>query len=186
MSSEKAYYEDSTNVEGYSKFNPEHDGSLLVDALEPYLEKHAVGPGKDFALLSKRYQVTGSDFSNAFIDRLREKHPQADLVLLDALTLETDQKFDAIFSNKVLIHMTEEQLSQSFARQHDVLNEGGIILHSFWYGDDEQSFGPLTLRRRNEAQLTPLIEEHFEILLMDKHAKMKDGDSIYFVARART
>ena len=105
--------------------------------------------------------------------------------MLDALTLETDQHFDAIFSNKVLIHLDEEQLAQTFARQHAVLNPGGIILHSFWYGDSEAEFGALTLRRRNEEHLTRLLEEHFDVLVMDRHAKMSEGDSIYFVARAR-
>jgi cyclopropane fatty-acyl-phospholipid synthase-like methyltransferase len=191
MSSEKAYYEDPANVEGYSKFNPEHDGGLLVDALRPHLPEGAtvlelgMGPGKDFELLSQRYEVTGSDFSTAFLQRCRVKHPQADLLLLDALTLDTDRQFDAIFSNKVLIHMDEEQLAQSFARQHALLNPGGIILHSFWYGDTEGQFGALTLRRRNEEHLERLLEEHFDILVMERHAKMSEGDSIYFVARAR-
>jgi len=191
MSTEHAYYEDPRNVAGYSQFNPEHDGTLLVDALQAYLDPGAtvlelgMGPGKDFELLSERYEVVGSDFSNAFLAYVRDRHPQAELMLLDALTVETERKFDAIFSNKVLVHMSEDELSQSFARQHEVLNEHGLMLHSFWYGEEEKSFGALTLRRRNEAHLKRMLEARFDILLMKRHAKMKVGDSIYFVARAR-
>ena len=189
--SERAYYENPDNVANYSKFNPSHDGSLLVDALAPYLAKGAtllelgMGPGKDLDLLSERYTVTGSDFSNAFLERYREQHPQADLLRLDALTIDTERRFDAIFSNKVLVHMSADELARSFARQHAVLKDGGVILHSFWYGDTEESFGALTLRRRNEQDLPPLLEPHFEVLALERHAKMKEGDSLYVVARRR-
>ena len=191
MSNEKDYYENPDNVANYSKFNPTHDGALLVDALLPWLEEGAtvlelgMGPGKDLELLGQRYRVTGSDFSSAFLERYRDKSPAADLLLLDALTIDTDRHFDAVFSNKVLVHMSADELAESFARQHAVLNPGGVILHSFWYGEGEQDFGELTLRRRNENDLPPLLEPHFEILALERHAKMKDGDSLYVVARKR-
>lgn len=188
---EQDYYNNPANVENYSKFTPSHDGSLLVDALAAYLPEGAtvlelgMGPGKDFALLSERYSVTGSDFSNAFLERYRAKDPDAKLLKLDARTIETDQRFDAVFTNKALIHFDDDELRQSLQRQHDVLNEGGIILHSFWYGSGAAEFGELTLVRRNEQELTALLEPLFDILVMQQHAKMADGDSVYFVARKR-
>ena len=188
---EKDYYENPANVENYSKFNPEHDGALLVEAFCDWLPDGAtvlelgIGPGKDCDLLSRHFRVTGSDFSNAFLERYRAKHPDADLLLLDARTLLTERRFDGIFSNKVLIHLSEEELVQSFARQHELLNDGGIILHSFWYGEDEQHFGELTLRRRNEQDLPLLLEDKFDLLALERHAKMKEGDSIYVVARKK-
>ena len=192
MSSEKAYYENPENVANYSKFNPSHDGSLLIDALTPFLPDGStvlelgIGPGKDLALLSEHYSVTGSDFSHTFLERYREQHPAADLLLLDALTLDTDRRFDGIFSNKVLMHMTADELAESFARQHALLNDDGVILHSFWYGEGEQSFGELTLRRHNEQDLAALLEPHFDILALERHAKMQEGDSIYVVARRKS
>ena len=131
------------------------DGGTLLEL--------GMGPGKDLDLLAEHYRVTGSDFSNAFLDRYREKHPDADLVNLDALTIETDRSFDGIFSNKVLVHMSDEDLDASFARQAEVLNPGGVILHSFWYGEGEEQFGGLTLRRRDEAALKRLVEPHLEL-----------------------
>ncbi len=191
MSSEKAYYENPANVESYSKFTPSHDGGELVDVLRRWLPEGAtllelgMGPGKDFELLAQHYRATGSDFSSAFVERYREKDPSADLLLLDALTIETDRHFDGIYSNKVLVHMSSDDLRASFARQHACLNDGGVMMHSFWYGDTEAEFGALTLRRRNEHDLAELVEPHFEILELERHAKMKEGDSIYVVGRRR-
>jgi len=136
--------------------------------------------------LSQLYKATGSDFSNAFLERYRAMDASADLLQLDARTLDTDRRFDAIYSNKVLIHCSTEELQQSFARQHEVLNDNGLMLHSFWYGEGTQEFGELTLVRRNERELTALLEDSFEILALDKHAKMTEGDSIYVVARKLT
>ena len=188
---EQDYYENEANVESYSKFTPSHDGGLLVDALAAWLPEGAtvlelgIGPGKDYQLLSQRFNVTGSDFSTAFLQRYHALDPAAELLQLDARTLATDLRFDAIFSNKVLIHFSADELRQSFARQHDVLNEGGIMLHSFWYGEGQKEFGELTLVYHNEKDLTAMLEDSFDILALEKHAKMAEGDSLYVVARAK-
>lgn len=188
---EHDYYENRANVESYSKFTPSHDGSLLVDALAAWLPEGSsvlelgMGPGKDYRLLSERFSVTGSDFSNTFLQRYREQDPGAELLHLDARTLETDRRFAAIFSNKALIHLSAAELQQSFARQHEVLNDNGVMLHSFWYGEGQQAFGELTLIRHNERDLTAMLEDSFDILALEKHAKMADDDSICLVARKR-
>lgn len=188
---EQNYYENEANVENYSEFTPSHDGSLLVDALAAWLPAGAsvlelgMGPGKDYQLLKQRFKVAGSDFSNAFLRRYQAKDPDAELLQLDARTLETDLRFDAIFSNKVLIHFSADELQQSFARQRDVLNAGGIMLHSLWYGEGQKEFGELTLVYHNEKDLTAMLEDSFDILALEKHAKMAEGDSIYFVAKKK-
>jgi SAM-dependent methyltransferase len=188
---EQDYYQNPANVENYCKFTPAHDGGLLVDALSAWLTEGAsvlelgIGPGKDFKLLSQRYNATGSDFSAAFLDRYRAADPSAELLQLDARTLDTERSFDAIYTNKVLIHMSPEELQQSFARQHDRLNDDGVILHSFWYGEGQQEFDGLTLVRHNEADLEAMLDGAFDILAMERHAKMEEGDSIYVVARKK-
>jgi len=185
------FYEDPANVESYSQFTPAHDGALLVDALRAELPAGAsvleigMGPGKDLDLLAEHYTVTGSDLSHAFIDRYRAKHPDADLLYLDARTLDTDRRFDAIFSNKALIHLSAEELQESFARQHAVLNDGGLMLHSLWNGTGTKQFGELTLTYHNAPGLTAMLEPAFDILALELHAKMADGDSIYVLARKR-
>jgi cyclopropane fatty-acyl-phospholipid synthase-like methyltransferase len=186
---EQNYYEDEANVESYSKFTPSNDGGLLVEALAAHLPDGSsvlelgMGPGKDYKLLGQHFNVTGSDFSNAFLERYRAQDSSAELLQLDARTLQTDIRFDAIFSNKALIHFSPEELQQSFARQYEVLNDGGLMLHSFWLGDGQKQFGELTLMYHNEQDLTKMLKDSFEILVLEKHAKMAQDDSIYVVAR---
>ncbi len=185
------YYENEDNVRKYTRFTPAHDGALLVDALSAQLPPDAtilelgMGPGKDFKQLSRDFRVTGSDFSQLFLDLYRQQDPSADLLRLDARTLDTERTFDAIYSNKALIHMSADELQQSFARQHAVLNDHGLILHSFWYGDGEDVFNDVTLAYRNEAGLTAMLADAFDILTLERHAKMADGDSIYVLARKK-
>lgn len=185
------YYENEKNVDGYTKFTPAHDGALLIDALRAQLAPDAtvlelgIGPGKDLDRLGRHFQVTGSDFSRLFLERYRSAHPSADLLHLDARTLETGRRFDAIFSNKALIHLSPAELRQSFSRQHAVLNDGGLILHSFWHGEGQQTFNGLTLVYHNEQDLTAMLEDQFTILELTRHAKQADGDSIYVLARKK-
>jgi SAM-dependent methyltransferase len=185
------YYNEEENVANYIKFTPAHDGALLVDVLGAQLTSESsvlelgIGPGKDFKLLSKRFQMTGSDFSNVFLERYRKLDPAADLLLLDARTLETERTFDAVFSNKALIHLVPDDLQRSFARQHAVLNGGGLIMHSFWYGEGVNHFNDLRLVYHNEKDLERMLSPSFDIIALEQHAKMADGDSIYVLARKK-
>lgn len=183
------YYEDPQNVASYTAFTPAQDGAELVSALAAELPAGAtvleigIGPGKDFQLLQQHFTVTGSDVSRAFLDRYRGIDPDADLLQLDARTLATDRRFDAIFSNKALIHLSADELAASFARQYDVLRPGGLMFHSFWHGEGQAEFGGLTLVYHNEAELREQLAPAFEVVAIERHAKMTDGDSIYVIAR---
>lgn len=185
------YYENEQNVANYIKFTPAHDSALLIDLLTAELPAGAsvlelgMGPGKDFKRLSEHFKATGSDFSHTFLNRYRALDDTADLIHLDARSLETDRRFDAVYSNKALIHFSAAELQQSFDRQHAVLNDQGLILHSFWYGEGEAEFSGLTLVYHNERDLADMLGERFEILALERHAKMADGDSIYVLARKR-
>lgn len=184
-------YENEDFVRKYTEFTPAHDGALLIDVLAGHLPPNStlleigMGPGKDFRQLRQRFRVTGSDFSHLFLDLYREQDPAADLLHLDARTLDTDRTFDAIFSNKVLIHMPAEDLQQSFDRQHAVLNDNGLMLHSFWYGEGVDVFNNVTLVYHNEIDLKRMLADGFDILALERHAKMADGDSIYVLARKK-
>ena len=67
------YYDDAKNVETYVEMADGYDGPALIEVLATMLEPGStvlelgMGPGKDFALLSQRYQVTGSDNSALFV-----------------------------------------------------------------------------------------------------------------------
>jgi SAM-dependent methyltransferase len=183
------YYENEHNVASYIKFTPARDGTLLVDALSEHLARRAtvlelgMGPGRDFERLGQHFHVTGSDFSRLFLERYRRANTSADLLYLDARTLDTGRRFDAIFSNKALIHLSADELRQSFRRQHAVLNDNGLILHSFWYGEGEQAFNGLNLVYHNENDLPAMLADDFTILALNRHTKQAEGDSIYVLAR---
>ncbi len=81
--------------------------------------------------------------------------------------------------------MSLAELQQSFDRQHAVLNDNGLILHSFWIGEGEDTFSDLKFVYHNEQDLTKMLETSFDILALEKHAKVADDDSIYVLARKK-
>jgi len=185
------YYENKDKVSKYIKFTPSDDGTLLVDMLVENLPAGAtilelgIGPGKDFDRLSKHFSVTGSDTSREFLQLFREHHEHADLLYLDAKTLDTERTFDCIFSNKVLIHFTRQEVRESFARQHEVLNADGLILHSFWHGNGNKEYSGLRFYYYTEEDIADALDGFYDILKIGHHAKMAANDSVYVLARKK-
>lgn len=184
------YFDDRKNAEEYIRMADGYDGWELIEILNNYLPPGSsllelgMGPGKDFDILSQSYQVTGSDYAQTFLDIYREKDEIADLVLLDASTLETDRKFNALYSNKVLHHLSEDELMFSFARQKDILDPPGILMHSFWYGEGEEFFHGLRFRYYTEDLLLQMVEPYFSILEMGRYKEMEVNDSLYLVMKS--
>jgi len=119
------HYDTEEGVQEYIKHSEKWDGKQLIKILLQYLPELStllelgMGPGRDFDVLNKAYKVTGSDKSQVFLDRYREKNKDVELLKLDAVTIATDRKFDCIYSNKVLQHLTKEELKKSLKRQKD-------------------------------------------------------------------
>lgn len=184
-----AYYDDADNVEQYTQLAEGYDGRELVAVLRHYLESGTsvlelgMGPGKDLVLLAEHYTVTGSDSSQIFVDRYLHEHPGSDVTVLDAITLEIDRNFDAIYSNKVLQHLTPEQLAMSFHRQAAIVVPGGIVLHSLWYGEGSDNFAGLLSVYYTEKTLEALYQPYFELLTVQRYTEMDEDDSFYVVLR---
>ena len=184
------YYHTPESVDEYIAMAEGYDGRELIEVLKRHLPPGAtvlelgMGPGKDLDLLAETYQATGSDYAQPFLDRYRAAHPDADLLLLDAATLDTDRRFDAIYSNKVLMHLAREQVRASLRRQAEMLNDGGLLLHSFWYGDGEEEFSGLRFVQYTAASFAQLVGPELEIVEAERYAEMEEGDSIYFLMRA--
>jgi cyclopropane fatty-acyl-phospholipid synthase-like methyltransferase len=183
------YFDDENNVQEYIKMAEGYDGRALIDALRNYVKPGAtvleigMGPGKDLDILVEYFTVTGSDSSEVFIEHYRKKNMDADLLLLDAVTLETDRTFDCIYSNKVLHHLSEAELQESLKRQKDILNPGGILFHSFWEGDrTEEMHGLLFVYYRKDT-LEKMVGKHFELIEIKGYSELEERDSIYIVAR---
>ena len=173
----------------YIAMSEGYDGRLLVDLLGQYLKPGStlleigMGPGKDLVMLAEKYRVTGSDISPAFLDLYREKHPDADLLLLDAVTLNTKRRFDCIYSNKVLHQLSKKELKESFRRQSDILNPGGLACHSFWYGDKKLIHKGMAFQYYTGKTVSSLFDGLFDIMLQVKYMEMISDDSLLLVLK---
>jgi trans-aconitate methyltransferase len=183
------FYDDEENVDEYIRMAEGYDGRVFVEILKGMLPKGAsilelgMGPGKDLLLLSEHFHVTGSDSSPIFLDRFLAKHPDADLLQLDAVTLDTERKFDCIYSNKVLIHLTREELAESFHRQAEILEPGGILFHTFWQGGTEEEFNGLRFVYYTRRTLMKTLDKGFEIMAFERYAETEEGDSFYVILK---
>lgn len=183
------YFDDLRNVAEYIQMAEGYDGRELIAVLKSHLPAGSsvlelgMGPGKDLDLLAQTYAVTGSDSSSVFLDLYREKHPSADLLKLDAVTLSTERTFDCIYSNKVLHHVPRSDLHRSFSRQRMLLIEGGLLMHSFWYGSTDEEFEGLLFVYYTEDALLDIIGPGFEVVAMERYTEMEEKDSFYVLLR---
>lgn len=184
-----SYYDDEKNAREYIQMAEGYDGRELIEVLKQHLPSGAsvlelgMGPGVDFQLLSQSYQVTGSDNSQVFLDLFLDSNPNADLLLLDAVTIDTDFKFDGIYSNKILHHLSADELAQSFLRQKEILTPGGILFHSFWFGDHEEFMHGLRFRYYKEDILLALVEPLYKVLEITRYSELEAEDSLYLVLK---
>lgn len=182
------FYNDPTKVDEYEKMCDEYDGSELYKVLDNHLKNDATilelgcGPGNDIAHLQKKYNVTGSDLSDEFLLRCNKRLPELSFIKLDAVSIKTDKVFDCIFSNKVLHHLTLEELEKSFKQQKNAIKPNGIFAHTFWLGDKEFTMEGMLFVFHNEAKLLNLVSQHFTILETYIYKEFEEGDSIFIVA----
>ena len=185
------FFKDEENVENYISLAEGYDGRELIDILRTHLEPGSsvlelgMGPGKDLDILGETFTVTGSDYSEIFLDRYRKVHPEADLIMLDARILGTDRTFDCIYSNKVLMHLSRDELETSLSRQKDLLNEGGLLFHSFWRGDKVEVHHGLRFVYYDQTHLGEMFGIDYDVVALEVYSEMEDDDSIYVVARKK-
>ena len=191
MSSLATFYNTSKTVDQYIAMSHGLDGGEHIAKLMEYLSASSsileigTGPGRDYELLIKDYETVGSDLSEEFITRLQEIYPKGDFLKLDAALLETDRTFDAIYSNKVLHHLTDEELQMSISRQEAILSARGLICHSFWKGNGVENFDDMFVNNHTEEGLRSFFSSAFEILHLSHYKEFKDNDSLFLIARKR-
>ena len=191
MSLTRGYYHKKKNVEEYIKIAQGYDGKQLIDVLKNHLAEGStllelgMGPGKDLEMLAKSYKVTGSDHSQVFLDLYKESRPDADLELLDAITLETGKRFDGIYSNKVLHHLTTPELEASLARQSEILNISGYVMHSFWRGAGQETYEGFIATYYMETDLAKLFQKNYKVIEICSYKEIDPDDSIYVLAQKK-
>jgi len=185
------YYKTKESVDEYIELAKDVDGKKLIEKLNKHLQNNSTvlelgsGPGSDWKILNNNYNVIGSDNSKEFLTRLIANNPDGDFLELDAITLLTEQKFDGIYSNKVLHHLNDKELNDSITRQSEILNSNGIICHSFWEGEGSEVFKGLYVQYYNEEALRRHFEEYFNILLLEKYCEFENDDSILLIAQKK-
>ena len=186
-----SYYNEEKNVSEYIKMAEGYDGKEFLPILRKHLKEKAsvlelgMGPGKDVELLSDFFPSNGIRQFQLVLERFRKDHPDADLILLDAASLETERRFDCIYSNKVLYHLSKSQLKESFQKQANILSVGGILFHTFWYGDQEENHSGLQMVYYTRETLLQLIGEEFEDIAFQMYSEMEEDDSFYIMLRKK-
>jgi SAM-dependent methyltransferase len=183
------FFDTENGVNEYIKMVEGFDGAELIKILRKFLPDDSsvlelgMGPGKDMDLLQKYYNVTGSDSSKVFLEKYKQKNQKADLLFLDAVTLNTKRKFDAIYSNKVLHHLTTDELKSSLKHQKEILNPNGILFHSFWKGNKTEKIEGLLFVYYELDELRDLFEPDFELLSIMTYTEMEKDDSVYVILK---
>ncbi|RKF17409.1 class I SAM-dependent methyltransferase [Alginatibacterium sediminis] len=185
------YYDDPKNVEDYIRMCQGYDGSELYAELAKLLPEQSrllelgSGGGSDLGHLSNHYQVTGSDLSDAFLDHCRAAFPHLSFLKLNATQLDLNERYECIFSNKVLHHLSQTQLQHSLQQQSKILDSKGLIAHSFWLGDEDQHMHGMLFSYYKIEQLRAVISENFEILSVWKYSEFERDDSAFIIARKK-
>lgn len=189
--SEGDYYKTKASVEEYIHLAKDVSGKQLIEKLKLVLPFNSLlleigsGPGTDWRILSETYQVIGSDNSSEFINHLNSKYPKGEFFELDAVSLNTEKKFDGIYSNKVLHHLTDSELADSVKRQHEILNSNGIVCNSFWRGQGSEIFKGLFVNYHSEEYLKELFENLFEILSIESYKEFEEDDSLLLIGKRK-
>lgn len=186
------YFDDESNVEQYIEMAEGYDGAALIEVLARHCSTGSsvlelgMGPGKDLALLNEAgFSPTGSDASQVFVRRYRDGGGTFPALVLDAVTVATDERFDAIYSNKVLQHLTREDFVASLARQAEIVNPGGVLMHSLWYGTADEEHGGLRFTQHDEASIQQSLPDSLELVEQARYKEMADDDSIWVVLQKR-
>lgn len=181
------YFNDKLKVLEYIKMCQGIDGKELIDVLRIHLKEEStvlelgMGPGNDLNLLKKYYIVTGSDNSQVFLDMYKENNEDIELLFLDAITINTEKKFDCIYSNKVLQHLTKKELYQSIERQKEVLRDEGLLFHTFWRGNSEEIYDGLRFVYYEKEELIKIFQSFFRVIDINYYSEQEDKDSIYII-----
>ena len=182
------FYNDPEKVDEYEKMCAEYNGAELYSVLEKHLTEGTTllelgsGPGNDIDYLRKRFDVTGSDLSDEFLSRCMSKYKSVPFLKLDAVSIDTNEMYDCMFSNKVLHHLKRGELEESLKRQKKVIKPNGLFAHTFWLGDKEFTMEDMLFVFYDKKVLLEMVSKHFTIRETFIYKEFEDNDSIFIVA----
>lgn len=184
------FYHKQENVNMYKAMTQDYDSGAIVDKVKDFLPPNStilelgMGLGADLLALSQYYQVIGSDFSPIFLSEFRSEHPEIEVLELNAADFSLNQKFDCIYSNKVLYHLSVDEFRQSLQIQAEHLNKNGIIFMTMWYGTyREEFYEDLRFVYYTEHEIIELLPKELEIEAIERYTEMEENDSLLIVLR---
>ena len=183
----KTMYDSRKGVDEYVLMAKGYNGRSHVGRLHKLLPEGSkvlelgMGPGVDFEMLAAGFHAVGSDLSQVFLDRYAEIRPDAELLRLDAVSIDTPKRFNAIYSNKVLHHLTAEELQRSLSRQAEVLRYGGVLLHGLWAGTGVEVHQGLRYQRYACGSFAALVPSTLNLIECESYQEMSKADSIRVV-----
>jgi cyclopropane fatty-acyl-phospholipid synthase-like methyltransferase len=187
------YFDDEKNVEDYIKMleKYDYDPMVLINILRKHLKKGStllelgMGSGQDLDILGKYYKATGSDSSKIFLNMYKKKNPRSDIIQIDARDIRIKRKFDCIYSNKVLIHLTKEECNSSIKQQKKLLNSKGILFHTFWFGIKTEIYQGLLFTYYLEDELKKMVKNDYNIISIERYTEDKKDDSIILIVQRK-
>ncbi len=187
------YFKIRQNVDVYTKMMSQYDNSFVISEIKKILPKGlsllelGMGTGLDLIELSKDYNVIGSDSSHLFIDDFKNIS-DIKVMILDAVDFNINQKFDCIYSNKVLQHLSNKDFLKSLQCQSEHLSNNGIIFSTLWSGEYKEEFmfdGQLRFIYYNKAILEKLIPKELGIFKIIYYSEFEANDSLIMVLKRK-
>lgn len=184
------------NVNQYIEMTKEYDPTSIVNKVKKYLPKGStllelgMGEGRDLELLSKEYKVVGSDNSEVFINKYKEKNKGIEVLPIDATMMNTERIFDCIYSNKVLHHLTKKDFIKSLNLQKNNLNNKGIIFMTLWNGEYREEImfdGEIRFTYYLENDIREIVKNDYDIVTIETYNEFEEheNDSLLVILRKR-
>ncbi|MCG8581653.1 MAG: class I SAM-dependent methyltransferase [Bacteroidales bacterium] len=187
----ESFFEREENVKQYFEMTADYDGSWFFDQFQKHIPVQykclelGMGPGKDLDNIRTKYDVVGSDYSFVFAELYKRSHPEIKIKVLDAVTIRIKQTFDCIYTNKVLHHLSHDDVKKSISRQAEVLNENGLVLHTFWKGTGQENYEGMLFHYYETEEIKQLFGQQFDIIHISTYKEFKEDDSIILVAQKK-
>jgi len=90
---------------------------------------------------------------------------------------------EKLYSNKFLVHLNDLELAASLKKQVDLLCKGGILFHTFWFGDKQEMMEDLLFNYINQERLSQIIPPELEVVEVQVYKEMEENDSVYIILK---
>ena len=85
---------------------------------------------------------------------------------------------------KCSITLKDEDLISSIERQLKLLNAGGIVCHTFWFGEKSEYYNGLYVNYHNTEDLAVYFKD-FETLILETYQEFEEKDSVMYIGKKK-